>query len=374
MLKIKEETDISEVLLTCIDPFAVDEIFKEEFPQTEIKSEFEDENLIEILSGIKNLSSGENFDENSERNLPGKMDQNIKLKDCEISIHSADLIKNQVGFNLTDFICDICSKSYRSKNHLLSHIRNHLPEDNFKCDQCLKTFHCKKELIAHKNRNHSELLNFTCNDCEKVYKIQKEMKKCRESHAKKKKSSANLTKNCPICGKTMKSNSIYSHIRLVHNKEREKICQICGKALKTSYDLKVHLRQHSGERPEICENCGKTFVSYAQLYKHRKIRHMARENFECSICLKTLLSRYKLKCHMERFHCNGFDNGVRVDPETNCYHCTICSLKFVAMHKFEKHAELNDCHKYEGLARSTDGSKAMEGDLRGEFKCQECGR
>ncbi|CRL01894.1 CLUMA_CG015280, isoform A [Clunio marinus] len=185
------------------------------------------------------------------------------------------------------------------------------------------------------------------------------------------KSSRAIGSTCPICHKTMKNNSIYSHIRMVHNKERDQICQVCGKALKTSYDLKVHLRKHSGERPEICETCGKTFISYAQLYKHRKIRHLERENFQCLICLKNVLSRFKLKYHMKRFHPNGFDNGIRVNIETNFYHCKICSLKFVAMHKYEKHLKLNDCHKYEKF--NDDDNVDCRNETKYDFRCNECG-
>lgn len=100
---------------------------------------------------------------------------------------------------------------------------------------------------------------------------------------------------------------------------------------------------------------------------------MERENYQCSICLKNVLSRFKLKCHVDRFHPNGLDNGMRVDPDTNCYHCKICPLKFVAMHKYEKHLMLNDCQKFEGLAMD-EVRMAQKGNLKGEFKCQECGR
>lgn len=146
-----------------------------------------------------------------------------------------------------------------------------------------------------------------------------------------------------------------------------------SKALYIINSISLFYRKHSGERPEICETCGKTFISYAQLYKHRKVRHMIRENFQCSVCLKNLLSRFKLKCHTERFHPDGFDNGIRVNEETNCYHCKICPLKFIAMHKYEKHIKLNDCHKYEEQEAVGDGDILVK-DVKGEFKCQECGR
>jgi hypothetical protein len=360
--RIKQESDTADHFVAAnplSDPFAIEDAIKTEFPtDNDVKYEETPEERLEPELKL---------DENLDRR---KVSLKTSCLDCGALLQSNDLLKHRIEFHLSEFVCDVCCRSFRSKFLLLKHIRNHFHDDKFKCDVCSKDFSNNKQLIAHQNRFHSDFLQFTCENCEEIHDDKKSMMKCRDSHGLKKKSSTGSFKSCQICGKKMKSNSIYSHIRLVHNKERDKICQICGKALKTSYDLKVHLRQHSGERPEICETCGKTFVSYAQLYKHRKVRHMVRDNFECSICQKVLLSRFKLKLHGERFHPNGLDNGIRVDSTTNCYHCEICGLKFVAMHKYEKHLKLNDCHKYEGLS----GEKEESSDGKGEFKCQECGR
>lgn len=365
--KIKEESEVAEIFLrqTSLDPFAAEEFVKEEF--SEIKSEIVEEIESCKLDLKKDLKRVRN-----ENSLDSDRNSRVICLDCGICLSPNDLIKHRAEAHLAEFICDICHKTCRSKLTLVSHIRRHVPKENYiNCDRCSKDFERKKDLIAHNNRLHYETDNFVCEVCDEVHLNKKEMLKCRESHCGKKKSAIEVTISCHICDKTMKSSSIYNHIRLVHNKQRDQICQVCGKALKTSYDLKVHLRQHSGERPEVCETCGKTFVSYAQLYKHKKIRHMQRENFKCSICLKKLLSKFKLNCHMERFHPERHDNGFRVNPETNCYHCQTCSLKFVAMHKYENHLKLNDCHKYEGFDATKKGQK---GDTKGEFKCQECGR
>lgn len=309
----------AEILITSSDPFNRENFVKEENAE-----------------GDKLQIDSEPAEISSEIKVEGL--EEIKCLECEVRLPADDLMKHRIEVHLQEFICDICFETCRTKAELLKHIRRHFP---------LK----------------SNKLSFVCENCEKIFSTKKQMLECLDSHLKSK------STTCEICQKTLKSNSIYGHMKLVHRKERDQICQICGKALKTSYDLKVHLRSHSGERPEICETCGKTFVSYAQLYKHRKIRHMTRENFQCSVCLKNLLSRSKLKCHAERFHPDGHDNGIRVDSGTNCYHCKICSLKFIAMHKYEKHLNLNDCKKYEGVAVVDD-----EKQTKGEFKCQECGR
>lgn len=355
-----EPTDL--VYTSTTDPFAFEEAFKLEYPQeNEIINEIE----------VKDFKSSGNFEELDDEEPSLK----INCLDCGAEMLSSELVKHRIEFHLSKFICDVCQKSYRNKNLLLRHILRHFPEDTIPCDHCSKKFTNRKDFIVHKNRFHSDQIQFTCNLCEETHDDKKSMLKCRESHLVKKKRVNE--KSCPICDKKMKTNSIYSHIRMVHNKEREKMCQICGKALRTTYDLKVHLRRHSGERPEICETCGKTFVSYSQLYKHRKVRHMERDNFDCSICQKRLLSKFKLKQHELRFHPDGFDNGIRVNLETNCYHCSICSLKFVAMHKYEKHVKLNDCHKYQESpslrAKENDDVNEPQENVK-EFRCQECGR
>lgn len=300
-------------------------------------------------------------------------DELLSLADDSESVKSLNFqpqasIKHRIKIHHHEFTCDICFKTYQTKAALLKHVQLHIPNnEKHNCDHCSKAFLQEEDLMTHINRCHSSDASFVCDYCENIFASMKMMLLCRDSHRGKK--SEEQLRSCPICLKKMKSNSIHSHVKLVHNKERDQVCQVCGKAMKTSYDLKVHLRTHSGERPEICETCGKTFISYAQLYKHRKIRHMIRENFQCSICQKSLLSRYKLKCHIERFHPGGLDNGHRVDLATNCYHCKVCPLKFIAMHKYEKHLKLNDCHKYDGVSAFA-GNK----DDKGGFRCRECGR
>lgn len=400
--KIKEEPEIAEILLAQnpSDPFGNECFIKEEeFPQDE-EMKFEPEVKIYEAEPTRNLRNASESLKKPDIKVASIKPRRAKRKastalclDCGIHLPPQGLIQHRLDAHKSQFVCDVCSRTYRTKNSLLKHIRHHIVDDSkYKCEPCAKIFVNSKELIAHKNRCHSNGSSFICDHCEDVFATRKEMLRCRDGHYVRKKAASEGTRTCPICHKTMKSNSVYSHIRLVHNNERDQICQvknfkiflnprnlifelfqICGKALKTSYDLKVHLRKHSGERPEICEHCGKTFISYAQLYKHRKVRHMERENFQCSICLKNVLSRFKLKCHVDRFHPNGVDNGMRVDADTNCYHCKICPLKFVAMHKYEKHLKLNDCHKYDGLTMQ-DPKMSLKGDLKGEFKCQECGR
>lgn len=248
LFKIKEEPDIAEVFLNR-DPFADDYIKEEPQQEVELKHEpevliHEDENKF-ILNLHKRLVK-RHFNEACPPNIPSKKPKRSSTAacfDCGIILSPDDLIQHRIDAHLSEFICDICYRAYRTKNSLLKHIRHHITEESqHKCDPCSKIFVNKKELITHNNRCHSNGNIYICDHCENVFTSRKEMVRCREGHYVRKKSSKGSSRPCPICNKRMKSNSIYSHIRLVHNNERDQICQVCGKALKTSYDLKVHLR------------------------------------------------------------------------------------------------------------------------------------
>ena len=207
VLKIKEEpqSEIAEFLIVTnplLDPFAnVDEI-KEELFKNESKYEPE----VKIYE--------ENFNFNEPMIL---LKQSPTALDISFS-HRSSSYESNPGHS-TKYFCEICSKTCFSKKSLLEHLQRHFPND---CKKLSKS----NETVLNGKQSKELVDSFICHHCRKVFKTRTEMKQCRDSHSLRKKDSVEITKPCPVCQKTMKSNSIYSHIRLVHNKERDQICQV----------------------------------------------------------------------------------------------------------------------------------------------------
>lgn len=185
-----------------LDPFAnVDEI-KEELFKDESKYEPE----VKIYEEL--------FDFNEPKIL---LKQSPTALDIGFTHRSPSYESNR-GHS-SNYFCDICSKTCFSKKSLLEHLQRHFPND---CKKPSK----RDETVLNGEQSKTLASSFICHHCGEVFKTRIKMKQCRDSHSMDKKASVEITKPCPVCQKTMKSNSIHSHIRLVHNKERDQICQV----------------------------------------------------------------------------------------------------------------------------------------------------
>lgn len=167
MVKVKEEPlpDMAEILIAqnmSLDPFECEDDFIKEESSQDSESKNEPEVLI-----FEDCFTNQPLT-NSRKVLQANVDYQQ-----QIGAHNEH----------TQYVCDVCDKIFQSKDSLLKHIRHHITQNN---------------------KQHSS----------------------QSPPCISKKSAVEVTRSCPVCYKTMKSNSIYSHIRLVHNKERDQICQV----------------------------------------------------------------------------------------------------------------------------------------------------
>ena len=121
---------------------------------------------------------------------------------------------NQLHQNLDKpFQCDICSKTFRSRQELTRHIRVHTGEKPFSCSVCKKQFTLLGNLKRHKFI-HSEHKPFQCRFCSK--------------------------------GFTLKSR-LMGHIAS-HTEENPFSCNICKKRFSKSVNLRKHELTHAGSK------------------------------------------------------------------------------------------------------------------------------
>lgn len=79
---------------------------------------------------------------------------------------------------------------------------------------------------------------------------------------------------CSYCPKILANmNSHKQHVHYAHKSEPKHACQLCDKKFRRPRALKEHLSTHTGEPLYTCAHCPKTFISNANMHKHRKSTH-----------------------------------------------------------------------------------------------------
>merc|ERR1719187_2671229 len=106
------------------------------------------------------------------------------------------------------FLCDVCSKGFRTKKHLKQHKISHVAIRDVACDECGDMFKCNRDLSRHKKR-------------------------------------------------------IHTTVKKLHS------CSDCGKTFVDPYKMKEHKRIHSGETPYNCGECGEAFRTWQILNRHK---------------------------------------------------------------------------------------------------------
>lgn len=232
-----------------------------------------------------------------------------------------------------------------------SHGRNKVPEKlEDTCYECKipRGFKSSRLLLAHKNKYHSEGSRFWCVRCGVIYKTKKEQTICTRNHW------TDVLKDilikCPECDKELLHNSLDIHLRSVHRQARDIVCHQCGKGFCAIARLTVHIKQvhNNGIKPWTCDYCGRSWAQKKAMRDHIIKTHSTdRKKFKCPICNKICANA--LDKHMRLVHPNGYDNGVKVNPETNLYHCPNCIQTFKLMKVYEWHVNENLCENYGGF-------------------------
>jgi len=134
--------------------------------------------------------------------------------------------------------CDICKKSFFTRDNLKSHIKSHQDERPYQCDLCNNSFKTKYSLNLHKN-THTD---------DKPWK-------------------------CEVCGTCFKQKHTLLAHKTAHTGVKPFECQYCHMKFYQKGTLRVHMIVHSNPNRYKCpyENCGKAFSFNHHLKSHVKI-------------------------------------------------------------------------------------------------------
>src|SRR6218665_1874410 len=140
---------------------------------------------------------------------------------------------------------------------------------------------------------------------------------------------------CLFCGKAYKNRSeVYMHIRLQHDEKRY-FWEFCGKRFALEGDLSKHVTMHTQEKRFTCDQCGKRFRLQSNLRSH-KYKHSEERIFPCNKCSKSFKTSGSLSVHRASHKREDQGKGII---------CSICKYVFSNRHVLKQHMMIHTGEK-----------------------------
>ncbi|CAG2248395.1 KRAB [Mytilus edulis] len=182
---------------------------------------------------------------------------------------------------------------------------------------------------------------------------------------------------CDLCPRSFCTHAqLYNHKRAKHIFKK---CETCGIVVNKSYYPKhIKLHEDGGNAYKFeCQICNKKLASKLVLEGHMKRMHMSkeeRETFSCEICKKCWLNKTSLDRHMKIYHGDG--------NITKLHLCDICGKGFETASKVKSHKQTHDeipqfvCNVCYKAFRCKDGLRSHMKTHTGvkNHLCMECGK
>ncbi|XP_037782509.1 uncharacterized threonine-rich GPI-anchored glycoprotein PJ4664.02-like [Penaeus monodon] len=247
----------------------------------------------------------------------------VKCQLCDFSSPLQRTLVKHASSHITkdNNICAICSKKFKTRATIKTHLRVHLGEEvMYKCDSCPVMYSQKFNLIKHMASKHQRDADgqpltepLTCPYCAFSTLAEYKLK----AHIVRR-HTVDKPFKCDHCTyATTEKTALAKHIR-THTKERPYICETCGFHALTLSSLWRHRRSHTGEKPYECEQCGQQYADSKRLrdhmYKHNNVKP-----FMCHKCGYTCRRKDNLQTHLQKMHkLEDQKGGVVTESTTPC--------------------------------------------------------
>ena len=326
-LRMKVPNQFTEKVDISASEITVNDTFMEEENNDEIQKCVFCHEVFNNVNDISNhlvLHHGDEEDMNPEEN-----EQILNI----LTSAEEDASQNKLE-NLKDIWCDICSKSFSTKQNMTIHQCR-----NQKCDFCSQYF-TKKVINRHMEKCQKNTRKQNCHICQKSFwKLQEHIDTIHNGISKHENVEIHKIK-CDFCASVFTGKRLHNcqtnlklHIQQVHENKRDFSCYLCGKAFFHPYYVRRHINAHHKKiKPVSCDVCGKSFDSKRYLIKYHK--NKCKGAHHCQICEKIYPNKFVLNTHQKKC---GKQNDIIKRKNKAAYECNRCGKYFSTSGNLKSH-------------------------------------
>uniref|UniRef100_A0A9J7XTV1 Zinc finger protein 142 n=2 Tax=Cyprinus carpio carpio TaxID=630221 RepID=A0A9J7XTV1_CYPCA len=250
-------------------------------------------------------------------------------------------------------ICSECRRCFKTRSHLIEHMRIHFPDPSLQCPTCKHFFTSKSKLRIHMLRETGQKLHrchlceyravernslrrhltsvhghqeddaphgevFKCPTCQKTFSQSQALKSHMKSHNKTLNGQPLLCFNKGCSFQSTEKKQLQKHVLDAHQIDAVE-CRhhACGAFFGSLEDMEKHFRTHQAYH---CPHCDFSCSSKSLFQQHKRQGHPGNQELNCSFCPFSTLNPVEFDQHVGHFHASE-----------KTHHCEQCS--FVTAHK-----------------------------------------